>query len=171
MREATGEHDAVDLRRQRGRPVIDEQHALAQRFERATELALAIGAGKPKTGDGHARRLLVRCPAACILPPSMPKIVFEASEAGPAMTVDEPSGGRLVDICDDASAPVPFSCRGASCATCRIQVLEGADLFEPPDHFERELLEEMGEPGDRRLACSAKIRGGAGLVRLRSVDD
>lgn len=101
----------------------------------------------------------------------MPKIVFEASEAGPAMTVDEPSGGRLVDICDDASAPVPFSCRGASCATCRVEVLEGADLFEPPDHFEKELLEEMGEPAGRRLACSAKVRGGAGLVRLRSVND
>jgi len=101
----------------------------------------------------------------------MPKIVFEASHAGPAMTVDEPSGGSLVDICDDASAPVPFSCRGASCATCRVEILEGAELFEAPDRFERELLEEMGEAANRRLACSAKIRGGVGLVRLRSVDD
>jgi ferredoxin len=101
----------------------------------------------------------------------MPTIVFEASAAGPALTVDEPTGGRLVDICDDASAPVPFSCRGASCATCRVEVLEGEALLEPPDPLEAELLEAMAEPPGRRLACSATVRRGDGLLRLRSVDD
>jgi ferredoxin len=101
----------------------------------------------------------------------MPRIVFEASEAGPALSVEEPAGGRLVDICDDASAPIPFSCRGASCATCRIEILEGAELLEAPDAVETELLEAMREPPGRRLACSAKVRGGSGLLRLRSVDD
>jgi ferredoxin len=87
------------------------------------------------------------------------------------MTVEEPSGGRLVDICDDASAPIPFSCRGASCATCRVEILEGAELLEPPDPLEAELLAEMAEPPGRRLACSASVRRGEGLIRLRSVDD
>ena len=101
----------------------------------------------------------------------MPKIVFEASESGPAVAVDEPSGGRLVDICDEAEAPIPFSCRGASCATCRIEVLEGAELLYPPSAEEQDLLSTMHEPAGRRLACSATVRALPGLLRIRSIED
>ena len=79
----------------------------------------------------------------------MPTIVFEASIVGPAMTVEEPDGGRLVDICDDARAPVPFSCRGASCGMCRVEVLEGGERLSPPDRYERGVLESFGDPPTR----------------------
>ena len=43
-----------------------------------------------------------------------------------------PEGGRLVDFCDELRAPIPFSCRSASCGTCRMEILEGTELLEPP---------------------------------------
>ncbi len=96
----------------------------------------------------------------------MPTITFLPSAAGPALTVT--AEGRLLDACDDAHAPVAFSCRSANCATCRVEVLAGADLLDPPADDERQLLARLGDPG-LRLACQAVIRPGAGVLRLRWV--
>jgi ferredoxin len=41
-------------------------------------------------------------------------------------------------------------------------------LLEPPEPAEQELLELLDVPGSR-LACQARLRAGAGLVRLRPV--
>ena len=101
----------------------------------------------------------------------MPQVHIEGGIFGPAVVSDEPSGGRLVDICDDTEAAVPFSCRGASCGTCRIEVLEGAEFLEPPDTNEREILALFADPPSRRLACVVRVRAGSGRVRLRVVDD
>jgi ferredoxin len=101
----------------------------------------------------------------------MPTIVFEGNALGPTLRVDEPDGGALVDICDDHTAPIPFSCRGASCSTCRVEVLEGVSLFEAPGEAERDLLEVLGAGPTERLACSARLRAGEGLVRLRVADE
>lgn len=99
----------------------------------------------------------------------MPTIVFEADGAEP-LVVDEPDGGRLVDVCDDVSAPVPFSCRGASCATCVVRVLEGADLLDPPDVDEADMLAILGSPPEERLACAAVVGKRPGVLRLRAVN-
>lgn len=99
---------------------------------------------------------------------SVPKIEFEGSSAGRAKTVDRPEGGDLLDICDDVLAPIPFSCRSASCATCEVKVLEGMEFFEPPNDDEADLLGILGKK-DHRIACQARIRGGAGFIRLRAV--
>ena len=56
---------------------------------------------------------------------AVPKIEFLASIAGSAKEAEAPNGGPLLDICDEALAPIPFSCRSASCATCHIEVLAG----------------------------------------------
>jgi ferredoxin len=101
----------------------------------------------------------------------MPTIVFEGNALGPTLRVEEPEGGALVDICDDHEAPVPFSCRGASCATCRVLVIEGAALFEAPGDAERDLLDVFGNVPNQRLACSARVVAGEGLVRLRVADE
>ncbi|HEY8038748.1 MAG TPA: 2Fe-2S iron-sulfur cluster-binding protein [Polyangiaceae bacterium] len=100
----------------------------------------------------------------------MPLVVFESPEAA-TVEVDVPGGGRLVDLCDDANAPVPFSCRSASCGTCRIDVLEGAELLDPPRDEELDILDIFGDdPARRRLACQASVRSGEGRVRVRPVD-
>ena len=100
----------------------------------------------------------------------MPKIEFLASIAGSAKQTDAPDGGVLLEICDDALAPIPFSCRSASCATCHIEVLEGGELLEPPLDAEQDLLDIIGGPANSRLACQAIVKPGPGLIRLRSLD-
>ena len=99
----------------------------------------------------------------------MPTIEFLGNGFGMTKTVDAPEGGALVDICDDHFAPIPFSCRSASCGTCHVDVLAGIELFEPADVPEQELLELIGGgKGESRLACQAHLRPGPGLIRLRA---
>ena len=100
----------------------------------------------------------------------MPKIEFLASIAGSAKQADAPDGGVLLEICDAALAPIPLSCRSASCATCHIEVLEGGELLEPPEDAEQDLLDIIGGPPNSRLACQAIVKPGPGLIRLRSLD-
>jgi ferredoxin len=98
----------------------------------------------------------------------MPVVVFESSE-GPAVSSDAEHGARLLDLCDEVGARVPFSCRSATCGTCRIDVLEGAPLLEPPGADELQVLRLSGDdPARRRLACQARVRPGPGLVRVRA---
>jgi 2Fe-2S ferredoxin len=96
----------------------------------------------------------------------VPVVVFESPGAAP-IEVDAPGGARLIDVCDAHDAPIPFSCRSASCGTCRILVLEGAEVLEPPAEDEVALLELMGDdPRVLRLACQARLRA-HGRLRVR----
>ncbi|HEV8244540.1 MAG TPA: 2Fe-2S iron-sulfur cluster-binding protein [Polyangiaceae bacterium] len=98
----------------------------------------------------------------------MPTIEFSANVFGVRKVIEAPAGGDILDICDEHFAPIPFSCRSASCGTCHVDVLEGAELLEPPGPLERELLDVLRGPTSARLACQARVRPGPGLVRLRS---
>ncbi len=91
------------------------------------------------------------------------------SSVGSAKTADVPEGGHLVDACDHHLAPIPFSCRSASCATCQIEVLAGADLLEPPGDDELNLLEVLAAPSNVRLACQACVKPGPGVLRIKPV--
>src|SRR5579883_2163188 len=103
----------------------------------------------------------------------MAVVVFEPLEpGGVTVQVEAPDGCRLVDLCDEGQASVPFSCRSASCGTCRIDVLEGADLLAPPRDEELDVLDIFGDdPRRRRLACQARVVAGAGRVRVRPAGD
>ncbi len=94
-------------------------------------------------------------------------IHFSESSTGPARTVDAAERVRLVDLCDEARAPVGFGCRAARCTTCRVEILEGARWIEPPEVEEAELLTSIFAPPNVRLACQAIVRDGSGVVRLR----
>ncbi len=111
----------------------------------------------------------------------MPQVVFMSTGAGPSvppLAAEAPEVGSLGDLCDDVSAPVPFSCRSATCGTCRIVVLEGGELLLPPEADELSLLAIFASPATafaspvlQRLACQAKMRPGPGRVLLRPVAD
>jgi ferredoxin len=99
----------------------------------------------------------------------MPRVTFVSSDGSVEKTVEAPEGGALVDLVDDSEAPIPFSCRSASCATCHIEVLEGAEAFLPPRDEELDVLEAISsQPPRFRLACQAKLRPGEALVRVRA---
>jgi 2Fe-2S ferredoxin len=102
---------------------------------------------------------------------AVPLVVLE-SPGFPAVAVPSPAGGRLLDLCDAAGAAIPFSCRSATCGTCRVEVLEGADLLESPNLEEADLLQLYGDDAARRrLACQARVRPGPGRLHVRAVDD
>ena len=92
------------------------------------------------------------------------------SALGGEKVVEADQGGALVDICDEHYAPIPFSCRSATCGTCHTIVISGIECFEPPNDAEEELLQILRGPGKMRLACQAVLRPGPGIVKLKSVD-
>ncbi len=99
----------------------------------------------------------------------MPTLLILATRVGRQKQIEAPEGGELVDLCDEYLAPIPFSCRSASCGTCHVEVLEGAEHLEPAGEEEAELLGVLGGEDNHRLACQARVRPGPGLVRLRAV--
>ena len=104
----------------------------------------------------------------------MPTVTFERAKSAPGapLTISVPDGGALVDTCDDHEAPVPFSCKSASCGTCRIEILEGADELLAPADEELDVLDLFATAPPRyRLACQAKMKPGTGTLRVRAVDD
>ncbi len=116
----------------------------------------------------------------------MPTVIFEPPARIPAdrndarpppgegastLTVRAEAGGALADVCDEASAPIPFSCRSANCGTCRIEVLEGASELTAPEDEELDVLEIFASPPTHRLACCAKMKSGLAVLRIRPVDD
>jgi ferredoxin len=104
----------------------------------------------------------------------MPRVVFIGLE-GETCEVDAPGGSALVDLCDTANAPIPFSCRSASCGTCRLVVLEGPHLLAEAEDDELQVLDAFGQgPPDRRLACQAKLLATAAkheILRVRAARD
>ena len=102
----------------------------------------------------------------------MPEITFESFDGSQKKTVNAPEGASLADLCDDHAAPIPFSCRSASCATCHIEVIEGAELLLPPEDEELDVLDAVcSQPPRFRLACQAKMRAGAGKIVVRAQNE
>ncbi len=81
-----------------------------------------------------------------------------------------PEGGALVDAADEHWLPIPFSCRSVTCATCHIEVLEGAELLEPPNDEELELNSIIRGPEGARFACQVQIKALPGKVVVRPIE-
>ncbi len=99
----------------------------------------------------------------------MPTVEFFDPRDGRTLHV-ETDACRLIDVCDEAAAPILFSCRSATCGVCRVEVEAGAELLAPPSDDERETLELFDAAPTQRLACQVVIREGAGRVRLVTLE-
>ncbi|MFO0555126.1 MAG: 2Fe-2S iron-sulfur cluster-binding protein [Polyangiaceae bacterium] len=102
-------------------------------------------------------------------------IEIVASDGSETVTAIAEPGARVLDLCDDTRAPVPFSCRGASCGVCRVRVESGAELLAPARSDERELLDLLERSPEARgptirLACQLRIIGTEGCVRLYALE-
>ncbi|MCA9603083.1 MAG: 2Fe-2S iron-sulfur cluster-binding protein [Polyangiales bacterium] len=71
---------------------------------------------------------------------------------------DVAPGTALVDVTDEhPGAEVPFSCRSASCGTCRIEIVEGAEGLSEIDDDEQDVLDIFGNEPRVRLCCQTKL--------------
>lgn len=85
---------------------------------------------------------------------------------------DVTKGTRIVDITDaHAAAGVPYDCRSASCGTCRVEVLEGAEALSDAEDEELNLLDIFGGQPRVRLACQMRVTKEHARVVLRVVGD
>jgi ferredoxin len=98
---------------------------------------------------------------------AMVTVSFAGASQRAEITVQVTGPEPLLDICDEAGAPVAFSCRDGNCATCRVEVLAGLDLLEPARAEEREVLDRLSAATNQRLACRAVVGAGEGLIRIR----
>jgi 2Fe-2S ferredoxin len=98
------------------------------------------------------------------------KLITESS-TGRIVEIDAVRGAALVDLCDAHDAPIPFNCRVASCGTCRIHVLEGAEQLLPPAEDELDLLDVFNAAPGIRLACQARLGPGAVRIHIRAIQD
>jgi 2Fe-2S ferredoxin len=102
----------------------------------------------------------------------MATVTLESADGKKTTTVVTREPMALADLIDDSEAPIPFSCRSASCATCHIEVLEGEDAFFPPEDEELEVLDAIQTPPPRfRLACCARLREFDGRVHVRAQNE
>jgi ferredoxin len=65
-----------------------------------------------------------------------------------------PDGAAIADVCEKEG--IPFSCNSGVCATCQIDILEGAENLDELNHEEKEL----GMDTNHRLSCQCKIKSG-----------
>ncbi|MDH5491161.1 MAG: 2Fe-2S iron-sulfur cluster-binding protein [Myxococcales bacterium] len=80
-------------------------------------------------------------------------------------------GARIVDVTDEfPDAEIPYSCRSASCGSCRVEVVEGADAMAPAETDELEVLEAVDEGEGIRLACQLRLVGECERIVLRICD-
>lgn len=97
----------------------------------------------------------------------MARVRFEPSGYETEMA----SGAAFIDLTDEhPEAEVPYSCRSASCGTCRVRVKQGAEAMLPPEDDELEVLEIFGDEGDVRLCCQLKLAKETDLVVLEVCD-
>jgi 2Fe-2S ferredoxin len=102
----------------------------------------------------------------------MATVIFESCDGKRRISVEAPNGASLADLCDDHEAPIPFSCRSASCATCHVEVLEGQDALLPPEAEELDVLDAISSQSPRfRLACCAKAKPGPARVHVKAQNE
>lgn len=82
-------------------------------------------------------------------------------------------GLPLLSLAEQGLISIESSCRAASCGTCLIEVLEGAEHLSAVGRAERNLLEVLVPRGgpEARLACQARVRArGPGRCVLRTLE-
>lgn len=67
---------------------------------------------------------------------------------------DVPDGGKIDAICEKAG--IPFSCNSGVCATCQVEVVEGAENLNELNTEETDL----GMDRNNRLSCQCSIKSG-----------
>lgn len=95
----------------------------------------------------------------------MARIIFAEDE----VEIEVADGARLQDAIAQAGASIEFGCREGECATCIVEILEGADNLTPINENEDVTLMDDEKERGVRLACQLRIL--QGTVKLKAAED
>lgn len=84
---------------------------------------------------------------------------------GTEQTTEAFAGSTLVSVSTRLRRPIATGCSESTCATCRVEVLEGAENLVAQSDREVNTLAENKHPTTLRLACRTEVKGGAVKVR------
>ncbi len=73
-------------------------------------------------------------------------------------SVEVADGALLAEL--DGKCSILFACKTASCASCKVRVVEGMENLEPPNELEQAGLATFATDPSERLMCQCKIKGG-----------
>ena len=77
-------------------------------------------------------------------------------------SVHVPDGSLLAEL--DGKCSILFACKSASCASCKVKVLEGMENLEHPSELEQAGLATFATDPHERLMCVCKIKKGKVVV-------
>ncbi len=95
----------------------------------------------------------------CVLLPKNEIIKIMAFLYGPLKKLlSHKKEKTLLELCLSHKIPISHSCEGgASCGTCRIIILDGAQDLPAPRFLEAEMASDRGFKNNERLACQIKV--------------
>jgi ferredoxin len=96
--------------------------------------------------------------------------MVDSQEIASAAATDRRDWSKVDPRCTVGEGPIPVQCRSASCGTCWVGVLGGAEKLSPVAERERKVMRLMGyvetdEPRPLiRLSCQAQGHGAVSVV-------
>src|SRR5437867_7222534 len=93
----------------------------------------------------------------------MPKVSFKNKN----VTAEVEKGFSVLEAAMDHGVPLYHTCGGnASCSTCRVAVLKGADNLSPIEEAEAQVLDAFDLKPPHRLGCQALLLKGEVEVEI-----
>jgi len=83
--------------------------------------------------------------------------------------VEAKEGDSLVLASGRGAYPIATGCSDGSCATCRVEVLEGEENLSQADEFEKKTIENNGVDASLRLGCQSAVLGENLRIRIINV--
>ena len=83
-------------------------------------------------------------------------------------SVQADAGSTFVYAASNMARPLDTGCADATCATCRVEILEGEENLSPQSPTERSCLTENKHSDELRLGCQAQIL--KGTVKARAFE-
>jgi ferredoxin len=102
--------------------------------------------------------------------PELPRypVVFLLPKGG-EYTVDAKEGDSLVLASGRSAEPIATGCADGTCATCRVEVLEGVESLSPEEGHEKRTKQENNVDSSMRMGCQVAVLGPGVKVRIVNV--
>jgi ferredoxin len=102
--------------------------------------------------------------------PELPPVAVSfVRPGGERFEVTGTKGDTLVLVSGRGDWPIATGCKDSTCATCQVDVLDGAGALTATTDHELDTLRRNGAPETRRLGCRARVMGPGVVVGMVNV--